>query len=136
MEIQPLLSNERAKIDVHRSPESVPTRKSLLLLALEIPEGVADVLKIEIHSALQQTRPLAAPVPKEMPVRTLPRFVTVGTRERFLLLTLRISRKSEQANAERQGKQEPTLSTAQAKHLLTTQERLVWRLDGKADWDC
>jgi hypothetical protein len=136
MEIQSLLANQRAKIDVHRSSESVPARKSLLLLALEIPEGVADVLKIEIYSALQQARPLAAPVPKEMPVLALTRFVTVGARERFLLLTLRTSRKSEQANAERQGKQEPPLSTAQAKHLLTAQERLVWRLDEKADCDC
>jgi hypothetical protein len=54
-----------------------------------------------------------------MPVRALTRFVTVGAGKRFLLLTLRTSRKGEQANAERQGKQEPTLSTAQAKHLLT-----------------
>ena len=47
----------------------------------------------------------------------LTRFVTVRAGERFLLRSLRMNRKSEQANSETQGKQEPTLPTAQARHL-------------------
>src|SRR6266404_5682659 len=74
MEIQPLLADQRAKIDVHRSPESVPTRKSLFLLALDVPKRIADVLKIETHTALQQVRSLAAPVPEEVAVRALTPF--------------------------------------------------------------
>src|ERR1700726_3353291 len=84
MEIQPLLTNQRAKIDVHRSPESIPTRKSLFLFALEIPERIADVLKIKVHATLCQTRPLAAPVPEKVTVRALTRLVTVRAGERFL----------------------------------------------------
>jgi len=50
-------------------------------------------------------------------VRALPRFVTVRAGERLLWRSLRAKWESEQANAETQGKQEPTLSTAQARHL-------------------
>ena len=105
MEIQTTLTDQRAKIDVHCSAKSVPTRESLLLLALDVPERIADVLKIEFHAALQQARPLAAPVPEEVAVRPLTSFVTVRTGERFLLRILRTNRKSEQAYAETQGKQ-------------------------------
>ncbi len=101
-------------------PESVPTRKSLFLLAFDVPEGIADVLKIKVHSTLLQACPLTAPVPEKVTVRALTRLVTVRAGElflRFLLLSLRANRASEQANAETQGKQEPTLSTAQARHL-------------------
>ncbi len=93
MEIQSLLTGQRAKIDVDRSPESVPTRKSLFLLALEIPEGIADILKIEFHSALLQARTLAAPIPEEVAVRTLTRLVTVRTGKRFMLSGLGMGRK-------------------------------------------
>jgi hypothetical protein len=63
-----------------------------------------------------------APVSKEMAVRSLTRFVTVRAGNRFLLRSLRTNRKSEQANAEKKEKQEPTLSTAQATHLLTAHD--------------
>jgi hypothetical protein len=53
----------------------------------------------------------------KMAVRTLAGFMTVRAGERFLLLSLRMNRKSEQANPETQGKQEPPLPTAQARHL-------------------
>jgi hypothetical protein len=93
MEIPSLLTDQRAKIDVHRSPESVPTRKSLFLLALYIPEGIADILKIEFHTAVQQACPLAAPVSEEVAVRALTRFVTVRAGERLLLRSLGMGRK-------------------------------------------
>ncbi len=93
MEIQSLLTRQRTEIDVHCSPEAIPTRKSLLLLALEVPEGIADVLKIEVHSTLLQARPLATPVPEEVTVRALTRLVTIRARERFLLRTLGMSGK-------------------------------------------
>jgi hypothetical protein len=88
-----MLTSQRAKIDIYRSAESVPTRESLFLLALDIPEGIADVLKIEFHTALLQARALAAPIPEEVAVRTLTRFVTVRAGERFLLRSLGMGRK-------------------------------------------
>ena len=105
MEIQSLLTDQRAEIDVHRSPESVPTCKALRLLALDVRERIADVLKIEFHAAFQQARPLAAPVSEDVAVWPLTSFVTVRAGERFLLRSLRTNRKSEQAYAETQGKQ-------------------------------
>ena len=88
MKIQSLLTDQLAKIDVYRSPESVPARESLFLLALEIPERIADVLKIEFHAALLKACPLASPVPEEVAVWALTRFVTVRAGERFLLRRL------------------------------------------------
>ena len=105
MEVQPLLTDQRTQVDVYGSPKSVPTRESLLLFALDVPKRIADVLKIEFHAALQQARPLAAPVPEEVAVWPLTSFVTVRAGQRFLLRSLRTSRKSEQAYAETQGKQ-------------------------------
>src|SRR5260221_779258 len=93
MEVQTVLASQRAKIDVHRSPESVPARKSLSLLALEIPEGIADVLKIEFHTAFQQMRPLAAPVPEEVSMRALTRFVAVWAGQWFVFRRLGIGRR-------------------------------------------
>jgi len=105
VEIQSLLTDQRAEVDVDRSAKSVPTCKAIRLLALEVPEGIADVLKIEFHAALEQARPLATPLPEEMAVWPLTRFVTIRAGERFLLRSLRTSRKSEQAYADTQGKQ-------------------------------
>src|ERR1035438_2071226 len=91
MEIHSMLAHERPQIHVNGSPESIPTRKSLPLLALEIPEGIADVLKIEAHTALQQTRSLAAPISEEVTVWTLARFMTVRSAQSFLMSLLGIS---------------------------------------------
>src|SRR5258707_15700707 len=99
MEIPPLLTDERAKIDVHCPSESVPARESLFLHALEIPEGIADVLKMETHTAILQADPLAAPVSEEVAVRTLTRFVTVMGGERFLLRSLGMGRKCKNTNS-------------------------------------
>ena len=93
MEIQPMLTDQRAKIDVHRSPKPIPTCKSLFLFALDVPKRIADVLKIEIHTFLVQARSLAAPIPEEVAVRTLTRFVTVRTGKRFMLRGLGVDRK-------------------------------------------
>jgi len=83
VEVQPVLPGQRAKVNIYGSSESVPTGKSPLLLALDIPERIADLLKIKFHSALQKTRPLAAPIPEEVPVRTLTGLVAVGAAKRF-----------------------------------------------------
>src|SRR5260370_42017050 len=94
-----MLTDQRAKIDVHCSAKSVPTREPLFLLALDVPEGVADVLKIEFHTALLQARSLAAPIPEEVAVRALTRLMTVRTGERFLLRGLGMSRKCKYTKA-------------------------------------
>jgi hypothetical protein len=54
MEIQPFLIDQGAEIDVHSSSKAVPARKALLLLALEVPEGIADVLEIEPDASFQE----------------------------------------------------------------------------------
>ena len=86
-----MLTDQLPKIDVNGSPKSIPTRKSLPLLALEIPEGIDDVLKIEAHTALQQTRSLAVPISEEVTVWTLARFMTVRSAQSFLMSLLGIS---------------------------------------------
>src|ERR1700741_197331 len=53
MKKQSVQAGQRAKIDVNRSPKPVPTRESLLLLALNVPERIADVVKIESDASLQ-----------------------------------------------------------------------------------
>src|SRR6266403_1911735 len=52
-------------------------------VALDVPKRIADILKIEFHTALLQACPFAAPIPEEVTVRTLTRLLTVRTGERF-----------------------------------------------------
>ena len=54
MEIQPRLLHQPTKVDVNRASETVPARKSLFLLALDVPERVRDVLEIEPNTTFQQ----------------------------------------------------------------------------------
>lgn len=51
VEIQAVLADQLTEIDVYSSPEPIPTRKPLFLLALEVPQGIVDILKIEFHTA-------------------------------------------------------------------------------------
>jgi hypothetical protein len=88
-----MLTDQLSEIDVDRSPEAIPTRKSVPLLARNIREGIADILKIEFHTALLQARPFAAPVSEEMAVRALTRFVTVRAGGRLLWRSLAMGRK-------------------------------------------
>jgi hypothetical protein len=96
MKIQVMVTGQLAKIDIYRPAEPVPACESLFLHALEVPKGIADVLKIEAHTALFQARPLASPITEKVAMWTLPRFVTVRAGERFLLRGLRMGRKCKQ----------------------------------------
>jgi hypothetical protein len=107
MEIPSLMTGQLAKINVHCAAESVPTRKSLFLHALEVPEGIAHILKIEVHPMPRQTRPLSAPVSEEMAVRTLAGFVAIRAGERFLLRGLRMGRKCKYAKSACQYAEKP-----------------------------
>lgn len=91
MEIQSLLTDQRAQVDIHGSPESVPTRESFLLLTLNVPERVADVLEIEPHTMFEQAGPLATPVTQEMSVRALACLMTIRAAKRFPYACLGIS---------------------------------------------
>jgi hypothetical protein len=53
MKVQPRVIGQRPKIDVKRASEPVPTRKPLLLLTLEIPKRITDVLEVESHTAIE-----------------------------------------------------------------------------------
>jgi hypothetical protein len=93
MEIQVVVTGQLAKIDIYRPAESVPACESLFLHALEVPKRIADILKIEAHTALFQASPLASPFAEEVAVRTLPGFVTVRAGDRFFVRGLRMGRK-------------------------------------------
>src|ERR1700729_3436432 len=107
MEIPSLVTGQLAKINAHCAVESVPTRKSLFLHALEVPQGIADILKIEVHPMPRKTRPLSAPVSEEMAVRTLTGFVAIRAGERFLLRSLRMGRKCKYTKTTRQYTEKP-----------------------------
>src|SRR6267378_8550340 len=62
VEIQPVLPGQLTKIDVDGRAEAVPRPKFRVLLTLEAPEGVADILEVESHATLLQAGSLAAPV--------------------------------------------------------------------------
>ena len=83
MEVQPLLTDQRTQVDVHRSPESIPTCEALFLLTVDVPERVADVLEVEPYTAFQQAGALATPVSEEMSVGTLTGLMTVRAAKRF-----------------------------------------------------
>ena len=83
MEIPSQLTDQFAKIDVHRSAESIPTSKAFFLLTVDVPERVADVLEVEPYTALQQAGALATPVSEEMSVGTLTGLMTVRATKSF-----------------------------------------------------
>src|ERR1700733_10268243 len=107
MEIPSLMTGQLAKINVHRAAESVPARKSLFLYALEVPERIADILKIEVHPMPRKARTFSAPVSEEMAVRTLTGFVAIRAGERFLLRSLRMGRKCKYTKTKRQYTEKP-----------------------------
>src|SRR5258708_36822096 len=95
-----------AEIDVHRSPKAIPTRKSLLLFALDVPKGIADALKIESHTALREAGALATPLPEEVPVRSLSRLLTVRTAPSFPLCRLGNGRRCPHQKAQPQSNEQ------------------------------
>jgi hypothetical protein len=62
VEVQSVLPGQRTKIDVDGRAETVPGCKLRLLLAIEAPEGVVDILEVESHATFQQARAQAIPV--------------------------------------------------------------------------
>jgi hypothetical protein len=91
MEVQPVLTDQRTEIDIHGSPEPIPTRESLFLVTLYVPERVADVLEVESHTAFKQAGPLATPITQEMSVEALTGLMTVRAAQSFLLCSLGMS---------------------------------------------
>jgi hypothetical protein len=83
VEIQSLLADQRAEIDVHRTSEPIKTCESVLLFALNVPERITDVLEVESHTAFEQPGTFAIPVSKEMSVVALTRLIAVRAAKRF-----------------------------------------------------
>jgi hypothetical protein len=83
MEIPTGLVHQRAKIDVNRPSDTIPTYKALIAIALDVRERIADVLQIESYASFEQIWPDTAPVSQKMAVRTLTRLMTVRTAKRF-----------------------------------------------------
>jgi len=128
MEIQVAPAEQLSKINIDRATEAVPAREPFRLHALEVRQGIADVLKIEGHSLFLQARPFPSPGPEEMAVWTLTGFVAVRAREWFLLRGLRTDRQGEQANTDAQGKQEPP-HKRDIPHRPSTEGDWIWRFD-------
>ena len=61
--------------------KSIPTRKTLIFIALDIEERIADVLKVEMDTALFQPCSSATPLTEKMTVRP-PDSVSVAVRVR------------------------------------------------------
>ena len=91
MEIQSVLTDQRTEVDVYGSPESVPTRESVLLLTLDVPERVAYVLEVEPHTAFEQACPRPSPFSEEMSVSALACLMAVRAAKRFPEACLGIS---------------------------------------------
>src|SRR5262249_5345742 len=88
MEIQPGLRHQLTEVDVNRTSETVPDRKSLLLHALDVPESVRDVLEIKSNTTLEQVWPFSTPVSQKMAVWPLTRLMTIRSAQCFLILRL------------------------------------------------
>ena len=102
MEKQVALADQFAEIDIDRPSEAVPAREAFFLVALDVPEGIADVLEIEPDTSLRQTGPLAAPLSEQMAVWSQARFMAVRPTECFFLRDLGICGSCENASAEQQ----------------------------------
>ncbi len=85
MEVQTMLLDQSAKVDVDCTSDAIPNRGSLLLVTLDVPKSVRDVLKIKAGTVFQQARSFAAPIPKKMIVGTWTGLMTVRPAQRFLL---------------------------------------------------
>jgi hypothetical protein len=53
MKVQPRVVCQRAKVDVDRPAESVPTRKALRLNTFDIPKRITDVLEIKPNASIE-----------------------------------------------------------------------------------
>src|SRR5260370_42296978 len=102
MKKQIALTDQLAEIDVDSPSEAVPAREAFFLVALDVPQGIANILETELDSTLQQARPLAGPLSEEMAVRALSGFMAVRPAECFLLRNLGICGSGNDARAEQQ----------------------------------
>ena len=62
MKIPSWLVYQSTKIDVDSSSDSIPGNKVIIAIAHNVCERIADVLKVEPHSSLEQIRPNTTPV--------------------------------------------------------------------------
>src|SRR5215831_17670601 len=88
MEVPPLQTGEGTKVDVNGSPEAIPTRKFLLLLALEPPKRVARIEKVKPYAPLLQARSSSIPVAEEVDLITRIHFMTVWATQCFFPMAL------------------------------------------------
>jgi hypothetical protein len=100
MEVQARLFHQLTEIDVRRPTKTIPARKTVLFLALDIGERIADVLKIETDTASFQLSSFATPPTEKVAVRALTRLMAVRAAESFFwCLALQIQRHYQRAKA-------------------------------------
>jgi hypothetical protein len=81
MEVEAILVNKVAKVNIDCAADAIEARESCLLLALNVPELIADVLQIEDDASLVQTGSFSAPASCEVTMGTLAHLAGVWTAE-------------------------------------------------------
>ena len=104
MEKQIALADQFAESDVDGPSEAVPAREAFLLLALDVPKRIAQVLEIEPDTSLLQPRSFAVPLSEQMAVRALAGLMAVWPTECFFLLDLGMCRNRKRGKADQQEK--------------------------------
>src|ERR1700710_2910674 len=83
MEVQPVLMNQRTKVNIDGAANSIKRSEPFPLHALNIPQKIANVLKVEVDALLFQTAPLASPISEEMTMRALSDLLAVRSAQRL-----------------------------------------------------
>jgi hypothetical protein len=84
MKVQAFPVKQGTEIDIHAPSKTVPTRQALLLLALDVPKTIADVLQIESDTPFLKPRPRTSPITKDMAPWALPSLMAIRTTERSI----------------------------------------------------
>ena len=124
MKIQPVCAPQLSEIDIYRPTETVPAGKALLLLAFNVPQVIAHVLKIESDTSFQQTRSFTSPFAEQVAVRTLPCLMTVRATKRLVVLVLRVHRSQVKAKPYPKGEQDLDRSYAHVKELRQSRSEM------------
>jgi hypothetical protein len=96
MEIETGCMDETGQVDVDGSTSTIPTGQPFFLIALNIPERVADVLEVEVHPMLFERASCSTPVSSQVAIESQRRVVCVRPTKRSAIRRLGKSKRGEQ----------------------------------------
>jgi len=100
MEKQSGLFPQRTEIYVNRASETIPARKTRVVLPLDIRERIADVLNVKVDAASLQPLSLSTPLSEKVAMRALTCLMAIGAAERLVrYLALQVHLRCQRANA-------------------------------------